>query len=85
MNRNRRVKAEIRQVKFLNNIVEQDHRNIKRIVTPMLGFKTFRTAKITITGIEIAAMFRKRQISLMELFCPSPIQQWQLLGGDMVS
>lgn len=82
MNRSRILKAEIRQVKYLNNIVEQDHRNIKRIIHPMMGFKTFRTAKITITGIEIAAMFRKKQISLMELFSPTPIQQWQLLAGN---
>jgi putative transposase len=44
--------VEIRQVKYLNNIVEQDHRAIKRMVRPMLGFKTFWSAAITITGIE---------------------------------
>ncbi len=84
MNSKRVMKAEIRQLKYLNNIIEQDHRNIKRIISPMLGFKTFRTAKITITGIEIAAMFRKKQISLMELFSPTPVQHWQLLAGNIV-
>ena len=35
----------IRQIKYLNNIIEQDHRSIKRIVNPMLGFQSFRSAK----------------------------------------
>jgi len=42
----------MRQCKYLNNIVEQDHRAIKRITRPMLGFKTFRCARIIIAGIE---------------------------------
>ncbi|TXK84032.1 DDE-type integrase/transposase/recombinase [Paenibacillus sp. N3.4] len=42
----------IRQTKYLNNIVEQDHRFIKKITKPMLGFKTFRTAEQTLKGIE---------------------------------
>src|SRR5271157_5055538 len=53
---------EIRQVKYLNNIVEQDHRAIKRLVRPMLGFKTFRSAAITLTGIELMHMIRKGQL-----------------------
>jgi putative transposase len=44
---------EIRQVKYLNNIVEQDHRAIKRAVRPMLGFKSFWSAAITLAGIEL--------------------------------
>ncbi|GFR19818.1 transposase for insertion sequence element IS257 in transposon Tn4003 [Trichonephila clavata] len=40
------------QIKYLNNIVEQDHRFIKKRIRPMLGFKSFHSAKITITGIE---------------------------------
>jgi transposase-like protein len=39
--------AELRQSKYLNNVVEQDHRNIKRIVKPMMGFKTFNSARRT--------------------------------------
>jgi putative transposase len=54
--------VEIRQVKYLNNIVEQDHRAIKRLVRPMLGFKTFRSAAITLTGIELMHMIRKGQL-----------------------
>ena len=54
--------VEIRQVKYLNNIVEQDHRAIKRMVKAMLGFKAFWSAAITIAGIEIMHMIRKGQL-----------------------
>jgi putative transposase len=53
---------EIRQVKYLNNIVEQDHRSIKRITRPMLGFKGFYSASITLRGIELVRMIRKGQM-----------------------
>lgn len=53
---------EIRQVKYLNNIVEQDHRFIKRITGPMMGFKAVHSAAATIAGIETAHMIRKGQI-----------------------
>ena len=52
---------EIRQTKYLNNLVEQDHRRIKRKTRPMLGFKSFRSAAATITGIELVHQLRKRQ------------------------
>jgi putative transposase len=52
----------IRQSKYLNNIVEQDHRFIKRITRPMLGFKAFHSAAATLAGIEAAHMIRKGQI-----------------------
>ena len=54
----------IRQVKYLNNIVEQDHRAIKRVTRPMLGFKSFRSAKNIIAGIEVMHMIRKGQLLL---------------------
>ena len=53
---------EIRQIKYLNNIVEQDHRGIKRIVRPMLGFKSFKSASVTLKGIELVRMIWKRQM-----------------------
>ena len=53
---------EIRQVKYLNNIVEQDHRAVKRLARPMLGFKSFRSARVTLTGIELMHMIRKGQL-----------------------
>ena len=53
---------EVRQVKYLNNIVEQDHRGVKRITNSMLGFKSFDSASITLNGIEIVHMLQKRQL-----------------------
>jgi putative transposase len=53
---------ELRQSKYLNNIVEQDHRAVKRITRPMPGFKSFRCARILIAGIEAMHMIRKGQL-----------------------
>ena len=50
------------QSKYLNNIVEQDHRRIKRLVRPGLGFGSLRTARRTLAGYEIMAMIKKRQV-----------------------
>jgi len=52
----------IRQVKYLNNIVEQDHRAVKRITRPMLGFKAFNAAQGTLAGVELMHMLKKRQM-----------------------
>jgi len=52
----------IRQVKYLNNIVEQDHRAVKRVTRPMLGFKAFEAAQDTLVGIELMHMIKKRQM-----------------------
>ena len=52
----------IRQVKYLNNIVEQDHRGVKRVTRPMLGFKAFSAAQDTLVGIEVMHMIRKKQM-----------------------
>jgi len=54
-------KIEIRQIKYLNNIVEQDHRFIKRITKPLKGFKAFHSAHATLIGIELHHMLRKNQ------------------------
>ncbi len=51
-----------RQCKYLNNIVEQDHRNIKRRITINTGFKDFESAQRTLAGIEIVNIIRKNQI-----------------------
>lgn len=53
----------MRTRRYLNNIVEQDHRAIKRRCAAMLGFKSFSTAAITLAGIELAHRIRKRQFS----------------------
>ena len=54
--------VKLRQKKYLNNIVEQDHRGIKRLVKLGMGFKSFNTARRTIKGYEIMNMVRKGQI-----------------------
>ena len=51
-----------RPIRYLNNIVEQDHRAIKRIVKPMMGFKDFHCARIILAGIEVMHMIRKGQM-----------------------
>jgi len=58
-NRDLNTSIELRQVKYLDNIVEQDHRAIKRLTRPMLGFKSFWSAATTLAGIEIVQMTRK--------------------------
>jgi len=52
---------------FWNNVVEQDHRRIKQRVRPMLGFKRFDTAAVTIRGIELAEKIKKGQFNLEKL------------------
>jgi transposase-like protein len=54
--------ARLRQIKDLNNIVEQDHRRIKRLTRPGLGFGGFWTARRTLAGFETMAMIRKGQV-----------------------
>jgi transposase-like protein len=51
----------VRSSKYLNNLIEQDHRRIKQRIRPMLGFKKFANAVVTISGIELAEKIRKDQ------------------------
>jgi transposase-like protein len=60
-------RVQIRSCKYLNNVVEQDHRRIKQRIRPMLGFKRFETAAVTIRGIELAAKIKKDQFNLRPL------------------
>ncbi|NRA85931.1 MAG: IS6 family transposase [Rhizobiales bacterium] len=53
--------VEVLQVKYLNNMIEQDHRFIKKLTKQMMGFKSFRSASATLEGIEVAHMIRKQQ------------------------
>ena len=55
--------VQVRSSQYLNNLIEQDHRAIKRRCTSMGGFKSFRSAAITLSGIELAHRIRKRQFS----------------------
>ena len=63
---------EIRPVKYLNNGVEQDHRAMKRVVRPMLGFKSFTSAQATLAGIELMPMIRKEQMLSAGAATPAP-------------
>jgi putative transposase len=56
-----KLQIHVRQIKYLNNMVEQDHRGIKRITKPMMGFKAFYSAEATLSGIELHHMLRKKQ------------------------
>ena len=73
-NRENGTSIEIRQIKYLNNIVEQDHRGIKRITKHMLGFKSFHTASITLSGIEIVRMIKKGQFNPQDDSTQSPVK-----------
>src|SRR5882724_7838083 len=54
----------IRKIKYLNNMVEQDHRAVQRVTRPMLGFKSFDAAQGTLTGIELMHMIKKKQMMI---------------------
>jgi transposase-like protein len=75
----RRVR--IRSSKYLNNVVEQDHRRVKQRIGPMLGFKRFDTAAITISGIELAEKIKKAQFKIGRLSIGPAIapELWNLL------
>jgi transposase-like protein len=66
LNKECEIPITIRQRKYLNNIVEQDHRAVKRITRPMLGFKSFRAARAILAGIELTPMIRKGQFMLKD-------------------
>jgi putative transposase len=68
----------ILQVKYLNNIVEQDHRFIKKLTRPMMEFKSFNSASATLKGIEVAHIIRKRQFGKTN---QSVFQQFAALAG----
>jgi transposase-like protein len=56
--------VQVRSSQYLNNLIEQDHRAVKRRCASMEGFKSFRSASITLAGIELAHRIRKKQFSL---------------------
>src|ERR1700737_3460657 len=61
------LRVRVRSCKYLNNVVEQDHRRIKQRIRPMIGFKRFDTATVTIRGIELAEKIKKDQFNLERL------------------
>ena len=60
-------RVQVRSCKYLNNVIEQDHRRIKQRIQPMLGLKRFETAAVTIRGIELAEKIKKHQFKLRPL------------------
>ncbi|CAM3144364.1 Uncharacterised protein [Janthinobacterium lividum] len=64
VNAGRNVPILVRQVKYLNNIVERDHRAINRVTKTMINFKSFRSAGSVIAGIELMHMIRKGQFAM---------------------
>jgi putative transposase len=79
----RDIPIAIRQVKYLNNIVEQDHRAIKRVTRPMLGFKSFRAAQAILAGIELMHMIRKGQNMMAGCEGMSFADQFYMLAGQV--
>ena len=73
----------VRQVKYLNNIVEQDHRAVKRVTKPMLNFKSFQAAKCVLAGIELMNMIRKGQLMLKGCNEMSFADQFYALAGQI--
>ena len=73
----------VRQVKYLNNIVEQDHRFVKRVTKPMLNLKSFRAARNVLAGIEPMHMIRKGQLLLKGCSELSFADQFYALAGKI--
>jgi transposase-like protein len=74
-------KVGIRQIKYLNNIIEQDHRSIKRIVNPMLRFQSFRSANKTLKGIEAMNMIKKEQKNDLNYYVLNEVKYINQLFG----
>ena len=81
LNRDNKTRIKIRQCKYLNNIIEQDHRRIKRLTRPMLGFKNFHAAQRTLAGIEVMAMIKKGQMKTSAGDKKSPAEMFYALAA----
>jgi transposase-like protein len=80
-NRTHKKAIVIRQSKYLNNLVEQDHRAVKRVVRPMLGFKSFWSARCTLAGIEVMHAIRKGQLATTSNERQTPAEQFYSLAA----
>lgn len=83
INASREIPTVVRQVKYLNNIIEQDHRAVKRVTKPMLGFKSFQSAKNVLAGIELMHMIRKGQLRMAGCNEMSFADQFYALAGQI--
>lgn len=79
-NKTHKTAIVIRHSKYLNNIVEQDHRAVKRLTRPMLGFKSFWSARCTIAGIEVMHAIRKGQLATAGDRSRTPAAQFYALA-----
>lgn len=79
VNAEREMPIKVRQIKYLNNIVEQDHRAIKRRTRPMLGLKDFNCARVILSGIELMHMIKKGQMKCSGRISLSAAQQFYSL------
>src|SRR2546430_1493233 len=80
-NKTHKTAIVIRHSKYLNNLVEQDHGAVKRIMRPMLGFKSFWTARCTIAGMEVMPAIRKGQLMLPEHSLQTLAEQFYVLAA----
>jgi len=71
----------IRQVKYLNHLVEQDHRAVKKVTRSMMGFKSFKAAQSPLTGIELMHMLRKGQLEGAKVEGLSAAEQFYALAS----
>ena len=71
----------IRHSKFLNKVVEQDHRAVKRLTRPMLGVKSFWAAQCTLAGIEVMHAIRKGQVGATGTVSQTPGEQFYALAA----
>jgi putative transposase len=81
INAGRKVPILVRQVKYLNNIAEQNHRAIKRVTRPMLNFKSLRSPASVLAGIELMHMIRKDQFAIDGAKATSFADQFSALAG----
>jgi putative transposase len=80
-NKTHKTAIVIRQCKYLNNVVEQDHRAVKRLTRPMLGFKSFWSARCTLAGIEVMHAIRKGQVITSGHVRQTPAEQFYALAA----
>jgi putative transposase len=80
-NRDHHTAILMRHSKYLNNLIEQDHRAVKRLVRPMLGFKSFWAARCTIAGIEVMYAIRKGQLATTGMVSQTPAEQFYALAA----
>lgn len=73
----------VSQVKYINNIVDQDHRAIKRVTRAMLGIKSIRVAAKVLAEIELMYMIRKGQLHLASSITVSFANQFYVLAGQI--